>query len=471
AIQERVDSMGLHTTLTNWGRILLVPDPDSAALLLERSIALKRRLVPNASLVVPYHNLAMAYKIQGRTDTALQIMERTLEMARAQGNPYFIIRNLSGVGEVLMAQGRYAEAKAPLDSALALAVRSGPLEEVDYVYEQVAQQREHVHDYEDAVHYLRLSMHLSDSMMNAAKEASMNEMRVRYETEKKERENQTLRASQEVSELRAERGMWLAAGGVMLAVAVAGFSWMLLQRSRERARHRESDLEQQALRLQMDPHFLFNALNTIPGLYASGDAAHADDHVGHLSKFLRVVLETSRKRTIALSQELDLVDNYLHICANRRSGSFTWEINVAPDVHVERVAVPPMLVQPLVENALDHGLSGVEQGGHVRIIVDRDGDDIRIAVQDNGMGRTAAAQRTAHRLGQSLGLELVRDRIRMIDRHARSTDPVIVRDERHADGTAAGTIVVLRLRSTDLRPRSASAGQHNGQQHVARSDR
>jgi len=204
-------------------------------------------------------------------------------------------------------------------------------------------------------------------------------------------------------------------------------------------------LEQEALRLQMDPHFLFNALNTIPGLYAGGDTATANDHVGHLSRFLRLVLETSRRRTIPLEQEVQLVENYLRISANRRLGSFTWELKVMPYVQAERIAVPPMLIQPVVENAIEHGLNGVVKG-HLSVLVDRAGSVLHIEVKDNGVGRSVAASRPSRRNGTSMGIDLVRKRIALFDRTTNISDAVDLRDDLAADGSPRGTIVTIRLR-------------------------
>ncbi|HPF92278.1 MAG TPA: histidine kinase, partial [Flavobacteriales bacterium] len=281
--------------------------------------------------------------------------------------------------------------------------------------------------------------------MNAGTQAAMEELALQYDTEKKDRENAELRAAQELADLRAERNRWLAIGIGVVAFALLMLAWMLVQRNRHRARQREAELEQQALRLQMDPHFLFNALNTIPGLYANGDGVKANDHVGHLSRFLRLVLETSRRRTIPLEQEVQLVEHYLRISENRKPDSFTWELRVMPYVQAERVAIPPMLIQPVVENAIEHGFNGRSKG-HVSVLVDRAGSVLHIEVRDDGIGRNTAAQRPSRRNGTSLGIDLVRQRIALFDRHTSITEAVQVRDGRAEDGSTRGTVVTIRLR-------------------------
>lgn len=458
-VEQRIDSAHLCFSLGGLGIYMLeAKRPDTAAVLLKQAVALKRHYHAPSGAAVELSNLGLAYSDLGQLDSALAVFHDALTSGEAVGDPIGTVGAYKGIGEALLRLGRYAEARAPLDSGLAIATANEMPDDASELHHYLSVQHERMGDAPAAYAHLLRYRELHDSLMSVKKEATMNDLRVRYEVEKKDRENQQLRTAQELSALRVARGRWIAWAVVLLAAVIGVIAWLLLQRNRERARQREAELEQQALRLQMDPHFLFNALNTIPGLYASGDAAHADDHVGHLSKFLRSVLETSRQRMIPLAQELELVDNYLHICANRRPGSFTWTISVAPEVRADALGVPPMLVQPLVENALEHGLQGITQGGHVDVQVAREADVIRITVRDNGIGRAAAGMRPMPRKGRSLGLGLVRERVWSMG-HGRSiAEPVDVQDEHHADGSPAGTTVVLRLPSTELR------------HHVTRSD-
>jgi LytS/YehU family sensor histidine kinase len=148
------------------------------------------------------------------------------------------------------------------------------------------------------------------------------------------------------------------------------------------------------------------------------------------------------------------VEHYLRISANRRPGSFSWNVKVMPYVQAERVAVPPMLIQPIVENAIEHGLSGVANG-HVSVLVDRAGSVLHIEVRDNGLGRMAAAQRPSRRNGTSMGLDLVRKRIALFDKHTPVTEAVLVHDNKEESGAARGTVVVVRMRVQQMNEHAA----------------
>ena len=446
AIKRKLDTHALASGLNGLGVLLIdLKRPDTAITVLRESLLLEDSLNHGAVRENMVSNLGLAFEQMGQLDSAAVNYRRALEDAREHRNQEVEIRCLYGLGDVYRAQERYAEARALLDSSLVLAERIGSLEDEKEAHISLVHLHERLDDPQQALVHFRAYHALSDSLMNAGTQAAMEELALQYDTEKKDRENAELRAAQELADLRAERNRWLAIGIGVVAFALLMLSWMLVQRNRHRARQREAELEQQALRLQMDPHFLFNALNTIPGLYANGDGVKANDHVGHLSRFLRLVLETSRRRTIPLEQEVQLVEHYLRISENRKPDSFTWELRVMPYVQAERVAIPPMLIQPVVENAIEHGFNGRSKG-HVSVLVDRAGSVLHIEVRDDGIGRNTAAQRPSRRNGTSLGIDLVRQRIALFDKQTSITEAVQVRDGRAEDGSARGTVVTIRLR-------------------------
>lgn len=454
ALKRVHDPRGLALGLNGKGLLLMeLGDLDNARVVLKESLAMEDSLNAGRGRQVQLSNLGLVFERTGALDSAAVYYAASLDEARLQEDPFAIVRSLFGAGDVLREQGRHAEALPLLDSSLARAVRLNSREDIKDAHMSLSRLHEAMGHAQLALDHYRGYHALSDSLMNDGTQAAMEELRLQYDTEKKDRENKELRAAQELTALRAERNRWIAIGTGVLAVAGAVLAWSIVQRNRQRARQREAELEQQALRLQMDPHFLFNALNTVPGLYASGDPVAANDHVADLSRYLRLVLETSRRRTIPLDQEVELVERYLRISANRKPGSFTWSMRVMPYVQAERIAIPPMLIQPIVENAIEHGFNGTAKG-HVSVLVDRAGSVLHIEVKDNGQGRGAAALRPSRRNGTSMGLDLVHKRIALFDKHTPLTEAVVVHDDKEQD-EVRGTTVVLRLRVYELNEHAA----------------
>jgi signal transduction histidine kinase len=201
---------------------------------------------------------------------------------------------------------------------------------------------------------------------------------------------------------------------------------------RERLERSFSEARLNALRMQLDPHFLFNALNTISS-QVERDPRLARGMIEHLGDLLRLSLESKDKQEIALAEEMAFLDHYLAIQKIRFGDHLRVEIKIAPDV--KYASVPCLLIQPLVENAIRHGLSRRSSGGNVTISAQRVKDQVEIRVLDDGIGLPVGWTLES---SSGLGLAVTRERIAGLHPDGRSHFAV----RRQAAG---GTEVEIRL--------------------------
>ena len=187
-----------------------------------------------------------------------------------------------------------------------------------------------------------------------------------------------------------------------------------------------------SLRAQLDPHFLFNALNTISA-QVEREPRLARNMIEHLGDLLRLSLATHGKPTIALQEELAFLDHYLAIQKIRFGNSLRVEINIAPDVQL--ALVPSMFLQPLVENAIRHGLSPRAGGGTIVLQAHRQGDKLHVGVLDDGVGLPRDPQK-------GLGLAVTRERVEGLHPQGSSHFSIHPRPE---GGTAVEISFPLRL--------------------------
>ncbi len=159
------------------------------------------------------------------------------------------------------------------------------------------------------------------------------------------------------------------------------------------------------LQSQMEPHFLFNTLSNILGLI-DPDPAKAKRMLESFTQFLRASLVTARSETVSLSQEMDVVRNYLDIFTVRMGDRLKYRINIPADLR--DVRIPPLLIQPLVENAVKHGLEPSVSGGELAISGAREGGRIRITVADSGLGINELSP------GSGIGVENIKKRLGLV---------------------------------------------------------
>ncbi|MEM6772777.1 MAG: histidine kinase, partial [Bacteroidota bacterium] len=179
------------------------------------------------------------------------------------------------------------------------------------------------------------------------------------------------------------------------------------------ARNQVLELEQKALRLQMNPHFIFNALNSIRGLVDGKHDAEARQQISRFATLMRGILNNSRQDSISLADEIKVLDAYLKMEQFCQPFTFTYALQVPEEIDPEEISLPPMLLQPFAENAVLHGLSGKDEAGHIEVTFTLRGRRMLCLVEDNGIGRQAAAARQRSRAPghKSVALDVTRARL------------------------------------------------------------
>ncbi|MBN9382308.1 MAG: histidine kinase [Chitinophagaceae bacterium] len=232
--------------------------------------------------------------------------------------------------------------------------------------------------------------------------------------------------------------------GLILA-AIAG-SVILINRVRLQRERKESSLrekimesEMSALRSQMNPHFIFNTLNSINSYIIENKKDEASDYLSDFSKLMRLILDHSKKRTITLTDELYALKLYIELESRRLDSSFDYSIEIGPAVDADSITMPPLVIQPFVENAIWHGLRGRKSGGHITIRINRYNYGILILVEDDGIGRTAAGNLQNKIEGDSFGSTATTQRILLNDPLSK----VVIEDLYTTENMAAGTRVSI----------------------------
>jgi ligand-binding sensor domain-containing protein len=212
---------------------------------------------------------------------------------------------------------------------------------------------------------------------------------------------------------------------------------------------RIADLEQKALRSQMNPHFIFNSLNSIQQYVAERDITGANNFITDFSKLIRMTLDLSTNAFINLSDEMDYITTYLKVEKTRLENRFDYSINFDKDLNLHEIYVPPLLLQPYVENSIRHGMKyKKENNGMINISAQRKEADILVSIEDNGIGREAAQQYKSkyHIQYQSKGMSINKDRIDILNSHNDKKIEIFINDLYDKNNEAAGTRVDIYLK-------------------------
>lgn len=235
-----------------------------------------------------------------------------------------------------------------------------------------------------------------------------------------------------------------------LAAAAAAIVWRVIRDLRQKAATREALLlaRHDALITQMNPHFIFNSLNSIQNFILSHQTEEANDYLGDFATLMRAILSNGRKTQISIFDEIKFLTIYLRLEALRLDNRFEYHINVSKGIPTGSTHIPPMMLQPLLENAIWHGVAQLkDRKGRVDLEISLKGEILECIVRDNGIGRQAAlelAQRSG-RKHESFATTIMKERMHLMNRSQKNQMNMDVNDLKNADGSPAGTEVRLYL--------------------------
>lgn len=263
---------------------------------------------------------------------------------------------------------------------------------------------------ERAYDQLHLAYDLRDSLMTAELRKNVQELNVRYETERVKKE--LAETNFIISETRNRERLWLF-GEIVSLLIVSLLATFLVMRQRRRSlqiEKRKVELEYGLLRAQMNPHFVFNSLNSIQGYFAGKRFAAGNEFLGKFSQLIRRVLDQSTTPEVPLSEELETLTLYLELEKLRMEEQLSYEFDIAPDLEIDLINVPPLILQPFVENAIWHGIAPKEAAGYIKILLKTNAAETLLyaTIIDDGIGLPTAQNNRQH---QSKGIQITRERL------------------------------------------------------------
>jgi LytS/YehU family sensor histidine kinase len=293
--------------------------------------------------------------------------------------------------------------------------------------------------------YFRLYSEMKDSLFIDEQYRAITEMDIKYQSEKKEQDIALLTEQNKVQELMISRRsrMIMAIAIVFLFSIIIGY--YLLINTRLKARHKAVELENRLLRSQMNPHFIFNSLIAIQSYIYQKDPITAGDYLSKFAELVRTTLENSRVEFVLLEKELKMLEIYLQLQQLRFENKFSFTIEKDESIDVEAVRIPPMLTQPFIENAVEHGLRLKEDAGNIIIRFRQTEKDIEFSIEDNGVGREFAARHKKAKHSQSMATLITRERLEVMGKKFKRKFKLDVIDLKDNDGKAVGTRVVITM--------------------------
>jgi tetratricopeptide (TPR) repeat protein len=303
-------------------------------------------------------------------------------------------------------------------------------------------------------YYLLKYEQLRDSIFSKQNSRIVSELEAKYHTAEKQLQIEVLENEREKqkSRLYKARLYWAIATLSLLTVIFAGV--LLFYRYRQKQKYKGQQFEKQklefqnkVLRLQMNPHFIFNSLNSIQSYIAQNNALLAEEYLAKFAQLMRKILINSTQEYISLNEDIETLETYLELEKSRFLEKFDYQIEVDQELDEEFILIPPMIAQPFVENSIIHGFSEINYKGLIKIqLKPFDERYIKCTIEDNGIGRARAIFKQKDTRSKSMGITLTQERLADDRKTNAFLEKMKYTDVTDGKGNVCGTKVELLIR-------------------------
>ena len=454
----------------------------------KKSIITQEDLDIKLGLAINYQNIGKTYNELGELDEAMKNFTKSLKYNNIIKSKVGKIICAYSISNILIKQKKYKQALVTIDTVLQMAIDKNDKYYLSKTYNTIGLAQLHLNNIRDAKKNLKtaLKIAIEYNIQTIIVKANLN-LALIYEKEKKYKkafisykkakegdaktfnERNLLYVSQlianynkersdnkikdlakknEIAQLQVtrNRNLWVISICIFTIITIIIFS--INKQKRLKNEKRILSLKQDALRSQMNPHFMFNALNSIKLFIIENDKRKAISFLNKFSKLMRKILEASSIQETTLFEEIETMKLYMGIENIRFSNEIDFTINTDPSINLMNIKIPPLALQPFLENSLWHGLSSKKSTKKIIISIDKISSKyIQINITDNGIGREASAKIKAEKSinRKSIGINLTRMRLTNFTKSLKNDYAIIYNDLKDKNDNSLGTEVIIKI--------------------------
>jgi tetratricopeptide (TPR) repeat protein len=385
---------------------------------------------------------------QKKYKQAFVTVDTVLQTAIKEKDKYYLSNTYNTLGLTQLHLNRLKQSKNNLTTALNIATAYNVQTIIVKANENLALLYNKEEDYKKAYTYYKKAKEEDAKTFNERNLLYVSQLITKYDKEHSENEIKNLAKKNQIAQLQItrNRNLWIMALSIFALITVVVFS--VSKQKRLKNDKRILSLKQDALRSQMNPHFMFNALNSIKLYIIENDKKKATSYLNKFSKLMRKILEASSIQETTLAEEIETMELYMSIENIRFSNEIDFSVIIDSSLNLESIKIPPLVLQPFLENSLWHGLSSKGEGKKMTIHIHKISSDyIQIDIEDNGIGREASAKIKAEKSinRKSVGINLTKDRLTNFSKNLINDYSIIYKDLKDENNNASGTKVVIKF--------------------------
>ncbi|WP_430405383.1 histidine kinase [Fluviicola sp.] len=419
--KELKDLIGQSRALLNLGAMLAERGLYSRAEpYLEESLQLQKVLKNEQNTIMTEANLAHVYAETGRPKKALRLVYGCRSFLEKYQDTTNLIAIAIYESIAFTKLKQYNEALRSLNANHHLVKNQLPYRKVEadllWQYYRVYKAMGKT---DVALEYFEEAKALQDFTEEMSVQHGVSRMKEQFETEKKQRENEQLKKDNELKDLQISQRNYLVFGSILLLLLMGIIAFITIRYNRLKAGKVAVEMEQRLLQSQMNPHFIFNVLHAIHTFMLKKDTEESGKLLTSFARLVRSILQHSSTDNISLSEEMKWLKDYMRLQQLRFNNGFDYTIEIDDQISPDNLLLPPMLIQPFIENAIEHGFSELDKPGELHISYKKIGKEVEIRITDNGKGFSVDEPVRVKKEHESVAIQITEKRIILLNKRRK----------------------------------------------------
>ena len=423
------DTAGMASTLNNIGVLYesLKEDFNQALFYYLQSLYLYESVDNQVQMGTLYNNIGLIYFKMNQLEKANDFYEKALSARKSIGDVFGVASTQLNIAQLKLKFQSLDDAIRLGINCLDVFVEAKSKLKIAETYQFLANAFEQKSDFKNAfLHHQKYSAY-RDSLLNENNQKIIHEMQARFDNETNLQKLQLLEKDNVLKNKEIVYGKRLVFGLVFSGFAIALLVFLFVRQHQFRLKHRHLLAEQKLFRAQMNPHFIFNALASVQAFVLENDKESGSKYITRFARMMRKILDFSSKEFIPLSEEIDLLKEYVAFQKLRFNNSFDVVFQIDSDIEVDLLGVPPMMIQPFVENAIEHGIRELQEG-RVDIVIKEMDNFLKIEIIDNGIGINKSKLNALPNKHYSKAIEITNERLSLFGSNKKRIKTVEIID-------------------------------------------
>ncbi len=445
--KQQNNKLGLAINYNNIGESLKALGLiDSAMVYFHKSLKYNTQINSSVGKAINYNSLGDLYKIRKQYDIAIKYLKQALIFNKQSRDKINISVSYSILGETYILKKEYYTGIENLENGLKIAKEIGSKYQIETCSRLLSKAYEALNNDKKALLFLKTAESYKDSIINEKNLRHLVAAEMMQNIEQTQNQIQLLNNKTVLQNKLISVQKKTISGTIILAIVLIIVAILSFRQIKLRSKYNNILMQQRLFRTQMNPHFIFNALSAIQVYILENDMKKSSQFLSDFASLMRQVLRSSEYEYVPLKDENKMLGYYIELQRLRFVYPFKYNIHIDDNINEEDVLIPPMLTQPFVENAIEHGIKSIGENGRVDIRFLKQNSTLKIEIEDNGIGWKASQRNSSiNSKHESMAIKITNDRLDVIKKMTHKKAHFKIMDIQDIKPGKSGVLVQFEL--------------------------